>query len=61
MAKQLSGRCLICGHPHDLYDSMLKGWRRLEMTVPLYACSRSGRGCGLRTEVFWMNYDPPEA
>lgn len=61
MARQLSGRCLICGHPHEVYDSMLEGWRRLEMTVPLYACSRGGRGCGQHTEVFWMNYDPPEA
>lgn len=59
MVKRLSGQCLVCGHPHELYDSMLEGWRRLEMTVPMYAGPRTGRRCPVRTEAVWLNYDPP--
>ena len=59
MALKLKGKCLLCGHPHPMYDRMLTGWRRLDLTVPLNATSPTGGPRPKRVECVWLNYDPP--
>lgn len=45
----LSGRVILSGYPHPVYDRALAGWRRLERA----ALADGGR---LRTEVLWLNF-----
>jgi len=50
-AMSLSSR-LRSGYPHPLYDDALADWRRVERVA-------LADGAKPRTEVLWMNYDPP--
>jgi DNA adenine methylase len=44
----LEGMVVLSGYPHELYDSTLEGWRRVE--TPAHA-----DGARDRTEVLWLN------
>lgn len=49
----LAGAVLISGYACDLYDKQLyRDWRRVEI-------EHRADGARPRTEVCWMNYDPP--
>lgn len=46
---------MLSGYPNDLYDTMLAEWHRVEIkTWTGQSGSREDR-----TEVVWMNYEPP--
>lgn len=47
-AAKLQGMVIISGYPHELYDKMLKGWRR----VTTDAIADRGEA---RTEALWLN------
>lgn len=51
--KQLKGRVVLSGYPHPLYETEMKGWRRTERAA-------LADGARKRTEVLWMNFDPPQ-
>lgn len=46
--KKLTGMVVLSGYPSDLYDSRLKGWRRVETEA-------LADGARKRTEVLWIN------
>lgn len=46
-------KIMISGYASDLYDGMLAGWERKEFR------SHAEQG-KKRTEIVWMNYDPPD-
>lgn len=46
--RELNGFVVLSGYPHELYDSMLPDWRRIER--PALA-----DGARKRTEVLWLN------
>lgn len=50
VAKQLKGKVIISGYACELYDTHLKGWRRVERRA-------LADGARERVEVLWMNYD----
>lgn len=50
--QQFTGKVLVCGYEHGLYDVQLLGWRKKKFKV-----SKSIGGRAPRTEVVWMNYD----
>lgn len=53
LAHQVAGQVLISGYTCDLYDEELyKDWRRVEI-------EHRADGARPRTEVCWMNYEPP--
>ncbi len=51
---RLQGMVLVSGYPHELYDTTLRGWRRVERQT--YA-----DGARPRTEVLWLNSAAQEA
>lgn len=58
---QVKGKVLLCGYPNELYDSRLKGWRRVERN---YRCVTGGLTNGeadrpSKVEVAWLNYADP--
>lgn len=44
----LQGMVILSGYPHDLYDELLGGWRRIETAA-------HADGARDRTEVLWIN------
>ena len=46
------GYVVISGYETELYNSMLAGWNRYEMTAYSQTCSK-------KREILWMNYEPP--
>jgi DNA adenine methylase len=53
LLKAVAGKVLISGYGCDLYDRQLyRKWRRVEV-------EHRADGARPRTEVLWMNYDPP--
>ena len=47
-----SGKAMVCGYDHSLYDLQLLGWRKKRFRV------KAGiGGKASRTEFIWMNYD----
>ena len=48
----LQGRVVLSGYPSARYDAGLRGWRRVERRA-------LADGARARTEVLWMNFDPP--
>ncbi len=54
--RRCRAKVLLCGYPHPMYDLMLDDWRRLESKT---VCRMGDRG--VRTEVVWLNYEPPTA
>lgn len=50
--RELQGKVVISGYAHELYDVALKDWRRIEINT-------HADGAQPRTEVLWLNYDPP--
>lgn len=50
--QQFTGKVMVCGYEHGLYDVQLLGWRRQTFKV-----NKSFGGRAPRTEVIWMNYD----
>ena len=48
--KRHPGKVLISGYDNDLYNQMLKGWRK-------ETCRTRAEAGIARTEVLWMNYD----
>lgn len=50
--QRFTGRVMLCGYPHSLYDLQLLGWRRQAFRV-----SKNIGGPKSREEVVWMNYD----
>ena len=50
--KALTGRVILAGYAHDLYDNALSGWFRTEREV-------NADGGAKRTEVLWANFTPP--
>lgn len=51
VARQHKGPVLISGYDTELYNDMLKGWHREEITCYSQTCSK-------KTEVLWMNFEP---
>jgi len=51
--KSLSGMVLLSGYRCDLYDDMLKDWRRVDI-------SAMADGAKKRIESIWMNYAGPQ-
>ena len=49
----LTGKVVISGYGHPLYEDRLAGWFRSEMQT-------HADGGQKRTEVLWMNFDPAE-
>jgi len=47
----LKGMVMLSGYLCELYDDMLKGWKRVETNARI----SSGRGTDTRTECLWMN------
>lgn len=45
----LTGRVMLSGYPHPLYDDALPGWRRVERAALADGAKR-------RVEVLWMNW-----
>lgn len=52
-------RAAVSGYPSALYDETFRGWRRVEVDVPLLG-TRDAQG-QRRTEVLWMSYPEHEA
>ncbi len=50
-ARQHKGPLLVSGYGSGLYDDMLKGWHKEEVT------SRTQTG-SVKKEILWMNFDP---
>lgn len=50
-ALQHKGPVIISGYESELYNDMLKGWRKETTTCYSQVCSR-------KTEVLWMNFEP---
>lgn len=50
--RSLTGKVALSGYPSELYDDALYEWRRIEREA-------LADGARKRTEVLWMNYDPP--
>ena len=48
--KRHPGKVLISGYDNDLYNQMLKGWRK-------ETCRTRAEAGKARTEGLWMNYD----
>jgi DNA adenine methylase len=48
-------KVLLSNYPNDLYDSTLADWHRLQIKT----WTGQGGSREDRTEVVWMNYDPP--
>jgi DNA adenine methylase len=46
-----SGPVIISGYESELYNEMLKGWRKESITAYSQVCSK-------KTEVIWMNFEP---
>jgi DNA adenine methylase len=42
---------MLSGYPCEMYDDMLKGWKRIETKARI----SSGRGTDTRIECLWMN------
>lgn len=55
-ASERGTKVAVSGYPSALYDELFKGWRTIEVDVPLAASKHGG---ARRTEVLWMSY--PEA
>ena len=53
--KAVKGKVALSGYPSELYDSALRGWRRLEWAAHASAGTKAGEA-GQRTEVLWCNY-----
>ncbi len=47
------GPVMISGYDTDLYNSMLAGWSKRKKVAYSQICTQ-------KTEVIWMNYDPPQ-
>ena len=45
-------KMMLSGYPSDMYEEYLQGWKRMEFRG-------TAEHAGLRTEVVWMNYEPP--
>lgn len=45
-------KVMLSGYPSDMYEEYLHGWKRMEFRG-------TAEHAGLRTEVVWMNYEPP--
>jgi hypothetical protein len=43
---------MVSGYPHELYDDLLRGWRREELSTIAHLNNSSAQ----RVEVAWMNY-----
>lgn len=51
----MQGKVMISGYNHDLYDSFLKDWHKVE--IPFYTAADRGKRKE-RIEVLWVNYEP---
>jgi DNA adenine methylase len=49
--RSIKGKAAVSGYRCDLYDTLLKDWRRIE--APVKTCHSVK---GLRAEVLWVNY-----
>lgn len=55
LAVKLKGQCIISGYASNLYDDVLKSWRRVEKTAKsAIQNSHSINGRSDRTEVLWI-------
>jgi DNA adenine methylase len=50
--QKFSGKVMVCGYSHPLYDVQLMGWKKKTFKV-----RKSLGGKAPRTECVWMNYD----
>lgn len=48
----LEGMVILSGYPNDLYDNLLRGWRREDKRARI----SGGRGTAIRTECIWINH-----
>jgi len=48
---ELEGMVMLSGYPCEMYDDMLKDWKRIEIKARI----SSGRGTDTRIECLWMN------
>lgn len=51
--KALDGKVILSGYAHEMYESALAGWRRVERKA-------HADGARERTEVLWMNFPEPK-
>jgi DNA adenine methylase len=58
VVKGVKGKVMLCGYRSPLYGEHLRGWHVREFQVRCAADTRTGSR-GYRTEVVWMNYEPP--
>jgi len=47
----LDGMVMLSGYPSEMYDDILKGWKRMETQARI----SSGRGTDVRKECLWVN------
>ena len=45
----IKGRAMVAGYPSELYDDMLRGWKRIERQHHAHGSRRQ------RTEVLWIS------
>jgi DNA adenine methylase len=57
IVKGCKGKIILSGYANPLYDSALSHWHRLTFDRP--NDTAGGESKGRRTEVLWLNYDPP--
>nr|WP_280517619.1 DNA adenine methylase [Falsirhodobacter halotolerans] len=49
--RSLTGKVVLSGYPHPMYDDALTGWHRIERKA-------LADGAAARVEVLWMNFAP---
>lgn len=53
------GSVILSGYPAPLYDSLYRDWHRIDRAVTAFSSNALTNGREGRTEVIWLNYDPP--
>jgi DNA adenine methylase len=53
----LRGKWILSGYSTPLYESMLKGYRRVEVKIANNMSTEDVKE--IKTEVLWMNFNPP--
>lgn len=51
---RISGKCMLSGYPSELYDKLLRGWRRIVIETPNHASAAAFKE--RKSESIWMNY-----
>mgnify|MGYP000886454342 CR=1 FL=1 len=54
VVNDIRGKCIICGYPSELYDTLFKGWRKEYKQIRNHASQSKQKE--LKTEVLYMNF-----